>query len=764
MPTLELELAVSTDLSVRSFVVREAMSALFEIEVTAVSPTPSLRFEALVGERASLRIFDSARGILRAWTGICAALTHGRAEASGLSTYVIRLAPTLWLASLSRRSRAFVGQRAPEIAAAVLGGFGVAARFQIDPGAHPPLDLRIQFEETDYAFLQRILEEAGLSFHFEAPPDGGGTTLVVTDAPETRTPRAALLPFLAVEGQSIDVDHVTAVRLARRLRPGLQVRQGFDFRRPALALEARATAAKTPGAEGDVEALLEQYRFAPGSFLVGVGDAGGDTPAADARGAYRDVEAAGARGAARAIEAEDHRRRAVAYHASCLDLAPGVVFSISGHPRQDLDPAHRLLVTKAVIAGTHARIDGCSGEAAFAASPYRPARITPKPRMRGVYTATVASLIPGQEIDTDEHGRVRVQLHWDPAHTVSCWARVGQAWAGAGYGTASIPRAGEEVLIAFHDGDPDLPLVVGRVHNGLERVPYALPEHKARSTWRTRSTPDKGGANEIMLDDRQGEELFYVQAERDLQKEVTHDEVEHAGRDRRIDVTGALRLQAKGRIILRAEKSVIIESGEAAAKGTPAVRINCRVDDDPFALEPPLPPARNVDFAGVSRLAQQTSAGLAALQTCARFGVAIRFAPGSAAGFDAARGAVLLPALATPAVQVVALVRAAVHAEWHHDARSVELRRGYLDPADAEALELQEHTEAIARSLAAARELAAHGADVSQLDLPMSDEHQAERRRSDKLEVIGRGLADGSVTSADGRPLLAPRTPVEASR
>jgi type VI secretion system secreted protein VgrG len=138
---------------------------------------------------------------------------------------------------------------------------------------------------------------------------------------------------------------------------------------------------------------------------------------------------------------------------------------------------------------------------------------------------------------------VRVQFHWDREGQLdersSCWIRVSQGWAGAAYGMMAVPRIGQEVLVAFWEGNPDQPVIVGRVYNGHNPVPYALPEHKTRSTWKTRSSPGSDGFNEIMMEDLAGKELMSIQAERDLSKLVKRDEVERTGGSRTILVGGA---------------------------------------------------------------------------------------------------------------------------------------------------------------------------------------------------------------------------------
>jgi type VI secretion system secreted protein VgrG len=179
--------------------------------------------------------------------------------------------------------------------------------------------------------------------------------------------------------------------------------------------------------------------------------------------------------------------------------------------------------------------------AVFSAEAYRPAMITPKPQVHGVQTAQVVGP-KGQEIHTDEFGRVRVQFPWDregksDEHS-SCWIRVAQGWSGTGFGMINIPRIGQEVLVGFLHGDVDEPIIVGRVFNAVQQVPYKLPENKTVSGWKTNTTPEGGGYNEIKLEDKKGLELFYVQAQKNLDKLVKNDETERTLRHHHATVVG----------------------------------------------------------------------------------------------------------------------------------------------------------------------------------------------------------------------------------
>lgn len=276
------------------------------------------------------------------------------------------------------------------------------------------------------------------------------------------------------------------------------------------------------------------FDFVAGRLWGGLGRLFGDD-----KGIARHTEKAAKRRADITLEALRVDRRTVFFETNAIDLCPGTVLSIGQHSRSDLGPDERLLVVKFSIRGTHDGDWKMAAETVFAKVPYRTPQRTPKPVMHGMQSAIVVGP-PGEEIHTDEYGRVRVQFHWDREGThdenSSCWLRVSQGWAGAGYGMIMLPRVGQEVLVGYLEGNPDLPMVMGRAYNGTSPVPYDLPGHKTRSGWRSNSSPGSGGYNEIMFEDAKGRELFYQQAERDLETLVKRNEARSVGKDRRTTI------------------------------------------------------------------------------------------------------------------------------------------------------------------------------------------------------------------------------------
>lgn len=261
--------------------------------------------------------------------------------------------------------------------------------------------------------------------------------------------------------------------------------------------------------------------------------------AGDDKGASRHDEKAGKALAQRGIESLRTGKTAITYDTNTIDLRPGTIFCMSGHSSSQISATTKFLVTSFSFDGTPGGEWSMSGVAVFASDPYRPMMKTPKPRIDGLQSAVVVGPA-GQEIHTDEHGRVRVQFHWDREggfnDDSSRWMRVSQGWGGPGFGMISIPRVGTEVIVAFLEGDPDNPLVVGQVYNATSPVPHKLPDNKTVSAWRGNSSPGGGGFNEILFEDMKGKEMLFMQAEKNLRKLVKHDETEITQQNRRITV------------------------------------------------------------------------------------------------------------------------------------------------------------------------------------------------------------------------------------
>ncbi|MDC0740684.1 type VI secretion system Vgr family protein [Polyangium mundeleinium] len=556
MAVLELSLEGGDgSLSVRRFSVQEGISSLFTVSVWARSRNDSLDLDAIVGKSATLRIVAGYKWALmggaRYWTGICSYMEQVQAEPTGLSTYYLRIVPRAWLMTQRRGHRVYQHMSIPDIVDALLGEWGLEKEWQIDRAQYPKLEYKVQYGESDYAFVSRLLEEAGIAFVFP-DNDTKGSLLAFSDRLHAGKPRAAPpIHFVDNPSQAAEKEFVTEVRIASEVRPGAHTVRDYDFRNPAFQLFGEATKASSP------EDMYEQYQYDPGSFLV-EGGKGGDTPVADDKGVARYEQKYGQDLAERVLLSTRADKRSVTFDTNTIDLWPGQIFSIENHPHAEIGAEQKLLVAEFSAQGTPDEEWSMSARALFVDSkvPYRPPIKTPKPTVYGVQSATVVGP-KGQEIHTDEFGRVRVQFPWDREgkhdDRSSCWIRVSQGWAGAGFGMIMIPRINQEVLVGFLAGDPDQPIIVGRVYNATNQVPYKLPQHKTRSTWKSDSSLGGGGFNEVMFEDLKGKELVYVQAQKNLRKLVKNDETITVGNNRQklvvvneTETTGANRTEVTG--------------------------------------------------------------------------------------------------------------------------------------------------------------------------------------------------------------------------
>jgi type VI secretion system secreted protein VgrG len=525
MPILELEVASGDPLSVRRFVVREAVSEPFDLDVETRSSDPSLDLDAIVGHPATFRIVTGLAGAhrpARRWTGICRSAEQVQAEPSGLSTYRFQLVPALWLLTQRTDHRIVQHRSAPDLARDLLDLWRIDRALAVEAAAHPALPYKVQYGESDHAFFCRVLAEAGIAFTFPEA-DAGPTVLTLSDRLEGGAPRLPVIAYVSSPNEAAEREMVTDVHLTDESRPGAYAIRDHDLRRPAYRLLAEAPRAPAP------EAAREQYHYRPGAFLVETTPSG-DTPVADYGGAARHDLQEGRRLAERSLHAERADKRVVTYRTNVLDLWPGRVFTLADHPHPDLSAGQKLLVTGLTLEGAPGESWTILGRAVFADTPYRPPMRTPRPRAR-IQSATVVGPA-SEEIHTDEFGRVRVRFPWDRGEGTSCWIRVSQAWAGAGFGMMALPRIGQEVLVDFLGGDPEQPVVVGRVFNPANPVVERLPEHATKSAWKSNTTPVSNGFNEVLFEDRKGSELVYAQAERDARRLVKHDDTSTIGRDR----------------------------------------------------------------------------------------------------------------------------------------------------------------------------------------------------------------------------------------
>ncbi|HEY8377358.1 MAG TPA: type VI secretion system tip protein TssI/VgrG, partial [Nannocystis sp.] len=398
---------------------------------------------------------------------------------------------------------------------------GRTIRFDLDPAAYEPREYCVQFRESDLDFAARLMQEEGILYYFEHPHDGGAEVLVLAGSSDRCHP-------LVLDGGRDAIDYLPR-------QTGTARREAIDSFTPTWSLRS------TSVVQRDFDWLHP-----------------GDSPyqrerrSKDLRGRDREIfdhddqrlfRDDGAKRARRKLEQHSAQTRVFLGTGDVTGLTPGYTFALLGHPQHQLDREYLLVRVRHRGAAPEedmftASPDQTRYENEFEAIPvdvpWRPEPTIPRPRAYGPQTAIVAGP-PGEEIHTDEHGRIKVRFHWDRLSpfddTSSCWIRVAQRWAGPAWGAMFIPRVGMEVLVEFLDGDPDRPVVTGCVYNGHNHPPYPLPDQKTKSTIKSDTSPGGGGFNEIRFEDAAGAEEIYIHGQLDMKTEVVRDTSRQSGRD-----------------------------------------------------------------------------------------------------------------------------------------------------------------------------------------------------------------------------------------
>jgi type VI secretion system secreted protein VgrG len=526
IPRLSAKVASGDTIDVRRFHVTEQMSTLFTVSLVAMSPNESIDFDSVVGQKASFTVRDGLSE--RTWTGIVneLSLAEGEDSAEGLSTYHLSIVPNAWFLTQRRNHRMFQQISELDIAKKLLEEWEIKTELKIT-GEYKKRKYRVQYGESDFAFMSRMLEDVGVTFYFVETE--GESVMVLSDAPQKNQPRVAPLVFRDSQ-TDLPVDFATRVNVRQKVRPGKYTMRDHDYRLAASYPLAKSAEGKNVPAEEK----LERFHYTPGAFLFGA-EKGEDTPNADDKGKARTDEKEAETVAKKRLDAKRSEAKVCQFDTGAHDVSPGSVVSFVDHPHAELGTGKTWLVVSGLWSGTHDSDWTHHCEARSASLEYRPPLVTPKPKVAGVESATVVGPA-GEEIHTDEFGRVRVHFHWDRESKMddnsSCWIHVAQPWGGSAYGGVNLPRIGQEVIVDFLGGDPDRPVITGRVYTNLQKVPYKLPQHKTRSAWKSDSSPGSGGFNEIMFEDLKGKELVWQQAEKNQRRLVKNDEVITIGNDR----------------------------------------------------------------------------------------------------------------------------------------------------------------------------------------------------------------------------------------
>ena len=491
----------------------EALSLPFEFDLIfhASDTTLSLPAKKILGESVTLHVETEKGGPPRFFNGICTRFaTVGR---EGIHTlYSAKLRPWLWLASRRTDCKIFQRMKVPDIIKQVLGKYPYTLTNKLNHGKYREWEYCVQYQESDMDFVMRLMEHEGICFYF-LHSEGSHAMVLVDDMSQHSTvPGKPDIIYVGPDAATVATEeHFNSWVVREEVDPGEYSARDYNFKKPNEDLTVRR--AHKLGHSHD---QYEKFEWPGGYVEYGEGRTY----------AGRNMEM---------LQSEQERCQG---HTTVRTMGPGFRFNLKRCPRADQNREY-LAVAVTYFFRDNARMSAGSGESDAdwgitvtsqpTTMPYKPQKLTPKPRTYGPQTACVVGAA-GEDIHTDEYGRIKVQFYWDRYgkgdSDSSCWLRVSTPWAGTQWGMVHIPRVGQEVIVDFIGGDPDLPIVTGSVYNATHMPPYALPSNKTQSGIKSRSS--KGGGsehfNEIRMEDKKGDELLYMHAEKDLETRVEHNE------------------------------------------------------------------------------------------------------------------------------------------------------------------------------------------------------------------------------------------------
>ena len=508
------------DFLLQNFHGYESLSRPFRFSANVLSQDANINGDAIVGQSVTITYFSENRDESeRYFHGIVSRIEYNeQVEAPvKMTSYSLEVVPQFWLLKHNRDCQIFQDMTAPEIIRTVFkeaafNGF----RLQLSE-SYEKREYCVQYNESDFDFVSRLMEEEGIYYYFEHSQ--GQHMMVLADSPAGYYALDEEDVRYAPVGRSHE-KQLTSWSHAYEFRPGRVAQCDYNFKKPSnnLVTDDDLVVAYQGSAS------LEVFEY-PGRYL--------EESHGDRLTRIRKEE----------LQAEyDHVTGSGAY----LSFAPGGKFQISDHSRTEEQGKLYTIIEVTTRFCSNIGFDGVKQEdfcnefkCIPAETPFRPKRQTPKPFVEGPQTAIVVT--DGQEIVVDEHARVKVQFHWDRYGqkdiASSCWIRVSQVHAGKGWGMVDIPRKDEEVIVSFLDGDPDRPIITGRVYNGDNQVPFGLKgagDNKDNKTRRGNTTKSYGsdGFNEMTMDDTAGKEEIRIHGQNNMDTTVQNDQTLSVNNDR----------------------------------------------------------------------------------------------------------------------------------------------------------------------------------------------------------------------------------------
>ncbi|QXI53447.1 MULTISPECIES: type VI secretion system Vgr family protein [Pseudomonas] len=494
----------------------EELGRLFNYELQLHSLDNAIDLNQVLGKPMCVSLQLDGGGE-RHFHGIVARFSQN-VDQGQFASYQATLRPWLWLLTRTSDCRIFQNLTIPQIIKQVFRDLGFSDFEDALSRPYREWEYCVQYRETSFDFVSRLMEQEGIYYFFRH--EQGRHVLVLADAygAHTAAPGYGSVPYYPKNEQQRERDHIHDWHLAQEVQPGSLELNDYDFQRPSARIDVRSAMPRPHAA--------------------------GDYPLFDYPGTYVQSED-GEHYARTRIEALQTLHEQVELAGNARGLGSGHLFSLTGFTRQDQNREYLIVGARYYLSQESGESGVGAPSAQFESSltcidaqqSFRPMAITHRPIVKGPQTAMVVGP-KGEEIWTDQFGRVKVHFYWDrhdqSNENSSCWIRVSQSWAGKNWGSMQIPRIGQEVIVSFLEGDPDRPIITGRVYNAEQTVPYDLPENATQSGMKSRSS--KGGTpanfNEIRMEDKKGAEQLYIHAERNQDIVVEVDESHSVGHDR----------------------------------------------------------------------------------------------------------------------------------------------------------------------------------------------------------------------------------------
>ena len=499
-------------LAFRSMRMTETLSAPFTMELEMLSSDPAIDFDAVLGHNLTVGL-HRPRGDERFLNGYVTSFGFSGVRGR-MYMYRATVSPWLWFLQQTEGCMIFHNETAVSIAEAIFAAHGFAD-YRVDASVNPPTyEYCVQYRESDFNFISRLFEKEGIYYYFEH--ENGKHTMVIANNMDVHQvdPGYESVPMVVDDSTAHGMrEGIFNWRNRQQIRATHVTLQDYNFTAPRAEMNVSDTITRGHAAAG-----LKLYQY-PGE--------------------YKDT-GEGAKYAKLRIEEQQSSFDTAQADTNAHGMRTGYRFKLDKHAVAKLNTDY--LVTSTHIearAGNYT--SGGSGEVdtfncTFTTMPitgtFRPPRLAVKPLIHGPQTAVVTNKQSGEEIQpVDKHGRVTVSFEWEREGKLSCPVRVSQFMAGAGWGGMNIPRHGQEVIVEFEDGNPDRPIITGRVYNGKSEFPYNPMDKPTVTTFKTNSSKGGGGFNELRFDDKKGEENIFIHSEKSMDTRVKQTRRTYIGHD-----------------------------------------------------------------------------------------------------------------------------------------------------------------------------------------------------------------------------------------